>query len=401
MLTLKTPHQEKARKLAAGPLEARAALYHRKSKYGFKNIKALNENNLWGVNLTDGWRHEFSSLHDTLLIIEELAYHCPQSAYLALEANLGISSALNEFGTTEQKELLAETLARGDKPALCFEEGQNTSLNALEMTARKQGNHYILNGVKTPVIGGDISSFYIVLARLIEDEKDKDLAAFIMARQPARDIHPHGLSIKNIENPKTLSGLSAAQLTFDNVIIPAHHRVYFSDEMAFENALLQSRHMGEAIMALAFSSSALHEARQIATKQASKYRPNVEKLAYEKIFMLHEAALHACRLMLYDAAQTASFINHRLDADISARARLFAFNPIHKAMQFALHVASQNGFQHKQKIERLYEALQLIWLKGAMSTLLHEDYARTIIPFVQHEDYETRNTPAIFMAAAE
>ena len=76
---------------------------------------------------------------------------------IAVEANMGASSAVMADGTEDQKRLAAGLVLAGDKPAICITEPEAGSA-ASEMTPRadRRGNRYVLNGKKHWITGGGV-----------------------------------------------------------------------------------------------------------------------------------------------------------------------------------------------------------------------------------------------------
>lgn len=147
------------------------------------------------------------------LIRETLARHDGLADFAFAMQGLG-TGAISLFGTAEQQNWLRETRAGHALSAFALSEPRSGSdVAAMDMTAERDGNHFVLNGEKTWISNGGIADFYCVFARTGEAPGAKGLSCFLV---PA---DTDGLSIA--ERLEVIAPHPLARLEFDNVRVSA------------------------------------------------------------------------------------------------------------------------------------------------------------------------------------
>ncbi len=148
------------------------------------------------------------------LIRETLAYHDGLADFAFAMQGLG-SGAISLFGSEEQKqEWLPKTRFGKAISAFALTEPQSGSDVANStMTAKRDGNHFVLNGEKTWISNGGIADLYTVFARTGEAPGAKGLSAFI--------VTPEIQGFNVIERLETIAPHPLARLEFSDCKIPA------------------------------------------------------------------------------------------------------------------------------------------------------------------------------------
>ncbi len=113
-------------------------------------------------------------------IRETLARHDGLADFAFAMQGLG-AGAISLFGTAAQRQWLKRTRAGTAIAAFALSEpGSGSDVASIEMTARRDGGDYILDGEKTWISNGGIADFYVVFARTGEAPGAKGLSAFIV-----------------------------------------------------------------------------------------------------------------------------------------------------------------------------------------------------------------------------
>ena len=145
------------------------------------------------------------------LIRETLARHDGLADFAFAMQGLG-TGAISLFGTSEQKNWLRQTRAGTALSAFALSEPRSGSdVAAMDMTATREGNHFVLNGEKTWISNGGIADIYSVFARTGEAPGARGLSCFLV---PA---DTEGLIIA--ERLEVIAPHPLARLKFDNVRI--------------------------------------------------------------------------------------------------------------------------------------------------------------------------------------
>jgi acyl-CoA dehydrogenase len=147
------------------------------------------------------------------LIRETLARHDGLADFAFAMQGLG-TGAISLFGTSDQQAWLRKTRAGLALSAFALSEPRSGSdVAAMDMTATRDGNHFVLNGEKTWISNGGIADFYCVFARTGEAPGARGLSCFLV---PA---DTKGLVIA--ERLEVIAPHPLARLEFDNVRVSA------------------------------------------------------------------------------------------------------------------------------------------------------------------------------------
>ena len=126
-----------------------------------------------------------------------------------------------QWGTEEQKEQFLPPLATGQKLA-CFgltEPGCGSDVAAMNSRARKEGDHYILNGEKMWITLADVADRMLVFAKTRPDSGTRSITAFILERGWS------GLTTGTIEGKMGVWASNTGWINMNNVRVPETHRL--------------------------------------------------------------------------------------------------------------------------------------------------------------------------------
>ena len=162
--------QAQAKDLAESVIAPRAAEVDRSEQYPWDNVAALKDAGFMGMTIPKSLGGPGRSFLDAALVIEQMAKVCGVTGRISVEANMGAISAVLQYGTQAQKELAADLVLNGDKPAICITEPDAGSA-ATEMTTRadRKGDQYVINGKKHWITGGGVSKFHLIFARVFSE----------------------------------------------------------------------------------------------------------------------------------------------------------------------------------------------------------------------------------------
>jgi acyl-CoA dehydrogenase len=147
------------------------------------------------------------------LVRETLARHDGLADFAFAMQGLG-TGAISLFGSAEQRQWLKKSRAGEVLTAFALSEPRSGSdVASMDMTAVRDGNHFVLNGEKTWISNGGIAGLYCVFARTGEGPGAKGLSCFLVPADTA------GLEIA--ERLEVIAPHPLARLHFDNVRVPA------------------------------------------------------------------------------------------------------------------------------------------------------------------------------------
>lgn len=140
----------------------------------------------------------------------------------AVSVHTGLNSmSLLQWGNEQQKQKYLVPQAKGEKLAAfgLTEPGAGSDVAAMQSTATKEGDYYILNGSKTWISLCDQADHFLVFAYTDKSKKHKGISAFIIERTWK------GFSSKGIEGKLGIRAGNTGEIFMDNVKVPAENLV--------------------------------------------------------------------------------------------------------------------------------------------------------------------------------
>lgn len=178
-------------------------------------VKALFDNGLMGIEAAEEYGGSGSNFMTSILTIEELSKVDASVAILVDIHNTLIIALLNKLGTTAQKEKYLPKLAQEYAGSFALSEtASGSDAFSLKTTAKKDGNHFVLNGNKMWISNSDIAGVFLVMANADPSKGYKGITTFIVDRDT------EGFSIGKKESKLGLRASGTCQLNFENCRVP-------------------------------------------------------------------------------------------------------------------------------------------------------------------------------------
>jgi butyryl-CoA dehydrogenase len=155
------------------------------------------------------------------LILEEIAAGDGATSTVVSVNNCPVCSILMAFGNEDQKERFLKPLARGDMlGAFCLTEPHvGSEAGGLKTTAARDGDHYVLNGVKQFITSGKNGDVAIVMAVTDKAAGKKGISAFLVPTATP------GYTVARIEDKMGQHASDTAQILFEDCRVPAANRL--------------------------------------------------------------------------------------------------------------------------------------------------------------------------------
>ena len=165
-----------------------------------------------------GASHEVIDTRSLCLLRETLAWHHGLADFAFAMQGLG-SGAISLFGTPAQKAQYLPRVAKGEAIAAfaLSETTAGSDVAAMQCSARREGDHWVIDGEKTWISNGGIADFYVVFVRDASGgtvRGTKNIHALIV------DAQTPGLSVA--ERIEVVAPHPLARLKFDHVRVPVH-----------------------------------------------------------------------------------------------------------------------------------------------------------------------------------
>ena len=372
--------RDRARELAQ-EAAAQAAETDRTEQYPWPMVRRMTEAGFMGMTLPKQYGGQGASYFDAVLVIEELAKACAVCGRIAVEANMGAVGAVMAYGTEAQKRLAAGLVLAGDKPAICITEPEAGSA-ATDMTTRavKQGDHWVIDGVKHWITGAGISKLHLIFARAIEDGQDKGIAGFLVVRKEVND--PAGLVIHHRHRAMGLRGIPEAEVRFqalpvaDDMVLRAPGG--FSRGFAKLMDAYNGQRVGAATVALGIAAGAYQHALDYAQKRRQFGRPIAEFQGVHWALADMSIKLEAARALVWKAARSAGPAGFP-DRMFAAQAKVLAADTGVEVTNMALQVWGAQGYSRDNPMERAVRDARMFPIAGGTAQVLRTQVAEQLL----------------------
>ncbi len=285
------------------------------------------------------------------IVIEELS-RCDASFGVLMAVHSGLTcSTLTNWGTPEQKALVAPKMASGEWIAAysLSEAGAGSDATAIACDAKLSGDAWVLNGTKLWVTNGQNAGVYILFARSHPDapKKSQQISAFIIPCETP------GITVSKVEDKLGIRASDTAEIVLDNVRVP-RSMVLGGEGNGFKvafNALDVSR-IGIAAQALGIAQGAFDFAAKYATERETFGQPIINHQAIGNYLADMATRIDAARLLVYRAAwMKGEGLVHSKE---SSMAKLYAGDTAVWVADRAVQILGGYGYTKDFPVERYY-----------------------------------------------
>jgi len=310
---------------------------------------------LGGIYVREEFGGAALSRVDTVAIFEELAKgDTTIAAYISIH-NM-VVWMIDTFGTDEQRHAwLPNLVAMSDLGSYCLTEpGAGSDAAAIATLARREGNEYILNGVKQFISGAGSSAVYLVMARTgAPGSGARGISAILVPADSA------GLSFGPNERKMGWNAQPTRQVIFDEVRIPVSNRLGAEGE-GFSIAMkgLNGGRVNMGACSLGGAQWALDQAVRYVRERHAFGQPLAANQSVVFTLADMETELQAARALLVRAAEKMD-ANDPDVATACAMAKRFATDVAFAAANSALQLHGGYGYLHDYGIERVVRDLRV------------------------------------------
>ncbi len=288
------------------------------------------------------------------VVLEEIAAGDGGVSTTISVTNCPVNAILLRYGTEAQKRRWLVPLAKGELlGGFCLTEPHvGSDASALRTTAVREGDHYVLNGVKQFITSGKHGDVMIVMAVTDKAAGKKGISAFIVPTDTP------GYVVARLEDKLGQHSSDTAQIQFDQCRIPADNRIGEEGE-GYKIALsaLEGGRIGIAAQSVGMARSALEVAIAYAKERESFGQPIFNHQAVG--FRLAECAtqLEAARQLIWHAASLRDAGRPCLKE--AAMAKLFASEVAEKVCSAAIQTLGGYGVVADFPVERIYRDVRV------------------------------------------
>ncbi|PEA79076.1 acyl-CoA dehydrogenase AcdA [Bacillus wiedmannii] len=297
------------------------------------------------------WPEEYGGIGSDYLAyviaIEELSRVCASTG-VTLSAHTSLAGwPIFKFGTEEQKQKFLRPMAEGTKIGAygLTEPSSGSDAGGMRTTAKRDGDHYILNGSKIFITNGGIADIYVVFALTDPESKQRGTSAFIV------ESDTPGFSVGKKESKLGIRSSPTTEVMFEDCRIPVEN-LLGEEGQGFKVAMqtLDGGRNGIAAQAVGIAQGALDASVEYARERHQFGKPIAAQQGIG--FKLADMAtdVEAARLLTYQAAWLES--EGLPYGKESAMSKVFAGDTAMKVTTEAVQVFGGYGYTKDYPVER-------------------------------------------------
>jgi acyl-CoA dehydrogenase len=246
-----------------------------------------------------------------------------------------------------------------------------SDIGALATTARRDGDHYVLDGTKTLISNAGIADFYTVFAATDRSRGARGISCFVVAADTPglRFVKPLVLSA-----PHPLG-----EIAFEGCRVPAASRLGAEHEgYRLGLGILDRLRATVAAAACGMGDRALREALAHAKGRRQFGHPLAEfQLVQEKLARM-ATDLAAARLLVYRAAWEADRGGPRVKLE-AAMAKAFATEAAQRIVDDAVQILGGRGVLADHPVDRLYRSVRALRIYEGTTEIQHLVIAKQLL----------------------
>jgi alkylation response protein AidB-like acyl-CoA dehydrogenase len=307
------------------------------------------------------------------MVVEELSRVDASLGVIASVNNSLVCYGLQQFGTEEQQRELLAPLASGRMLGAfsLSEPGAGSDAASQKTSAVRDGDHYVINGVKNWVTNGDHADVIILMAMTDPSKGHRGITAFLV------DTHAPGCSVVKVEHKLGIRSAHSCQMAYDDHRIPAWRRLG-EEGQGFKIAMtiLNAGRIGIASQAVGIAQGAYEAALEYAKLREQFGQPIVEFQAVGFTLADMATRIKAARLLTYEAAWRKD--QHQDFIAAASMAKLFASETAMWVATKAIQVHGSNGYSKEYPVERFFRDAKITEIYEGTSEIQRLVIAREI-----------------------
>jgi len=346
--------RETVRAFAAERLAPHAARWDREHHFPRAELEALGGLGVLGVVVQEQWGGAGLDYVSLAVALEEIAAGDGSTSTIVSVQNSVVCGPIAAFGTEAQKKRFLVPLARGEKlGCFCLSEPHTGSdAGAITTRAERQGEFFVLNGVKQFITTGKNADVAVVFAVTDKAAGKKGISAFLV------ETATPGFVVARVEEKLGQRASDTAQILFDSCRVPAAN-LLGPEGGGYRIALanLEAGRIGIAAQAVGMARAAFDAALVYAGERTSFGRTLAEHQAIN--FKLADMAtqIEAARQLTWHAAALRDAGRPCLKE--ASMAKLFASEMAERVCSDAIQIHGGYGYVTDFPVERIYRDVRV------------------------------------------
>jgi alkylation response protein AidB-like acyl-CoA dehydrogenase len=342
--------RELVRTLTRERIAPRAAEIDASHAFPWDVVEAFREQGLFGVFFAEEHGGTGTGALLSLVVIEEVSKACATSGLILAVQELG-SLGLKLAGTPEQRAAWLPRLASGEVLAAyaLTEAGSGSDSAAMQTTARREGDGYVLDGTKRFITNAGVAGLYTVFAKTDPAAGHAGISAFLV------EADAPGFSVARLEEKLGIRGSTTGELILDGVRVPTANRLGGEGEgFTLAMRILDRSRPGVGAQALGIAQGATDYALEYARTRETMGKPIAQHQLIAAKLADMETACEAARGLLYRFGRMVDegAAEHEL-TKASAMAKLACGDVAMEVTTQAVQILGGYGYVTEYPVERL------------------------------------------------
>ena len=341
--------QQTAREFARREVAPKAAEIDENHRYPEEIVEQLGELGFMGVAMPEEYGGAGMDNLCYVLAMEEISAACASTGVIMSVNNSLVCDPINKFGDEQQKQEFLVPLASGEKLG-CFalsEPDAGSDAASQKTIARRDGDHYIIEGVKNFITNGPQADTCVLITMTAPEKKHRGITAFILP------MDTPGVRCGPPEKKLGIAGSGTCQIFMEECRVPARYRLGQEGD-GFKVAMftLDGGRIGIASQALGIARAALDAAVGYSKERKTFGKPIAKHQALQ--FMMADMAIDidAARMLTWRAALLKNKgARHTVE---SAMCKLYASEVATRVTKDAIQVFGGYGYMKEYPVERHY-----------------------------------------------
>jgi len=343
--------QKAAREFAAGEFDKEVALeLERTHTFPSKIWKKACELGFMGIHFPEKYGGQEYGIFENVLVVEEF---CRQDSGIGVAISLAdfASEVILRFGNDKQKKeyLIPITEGKAISSGGFTEPDHGSDITLMNTAAVKQGDEYVINGVKTFITNGTTGDFVIVLCQTNEDAKPTYRGQSVIIVETGTP----GYTSSDVGEKMGIKMTSTGELSFDDVRVPVSNLVG-EENKGFYQVLefFDESRIEIAAQALGIAQGAFDRALDY-TKKRTQFGKKLAQFQVTQHKLADMAVkIDTARLIVYKAAW--NYDRGKIDPKLTSIAKMYAARVAIEVSNEAVQLLGGYGYMLEYEVERFY-----------------------------------------------
>lgn len=338
--------------------------------------REMKELGMFGMTIPEEYEGLGLTMEEEVAIAMEIGKTSP-----AFRSMIGTNNGIGSLGividgTEEQKRKYLPKLASGELIGAfaLTEPDSGSDAASLRTTAKRDGEHYILNGTKRFITNAPEAGIFTVMARTDQEIKGAGgISAFIV------EADSPGLSLGKMDKKMGQKGAHTCDVVFENCRIPVGNLIGCKEGVGFKTAMkvLDKGRLHIAAVAVGAAERMLDEALRYAINRKQFGQPLSNFQLIQAMLADSKMEIYASRCMIVDAARRRD-LGENVGTEASC-CKLFATEMCCRVADRAVQIFGGSGYVSDYPIERFYRDVRLFRIYEGTSQIQQLVIARDMI----------------------